>query len=249
MNRITIITVCYNCANCIEDTIHSVLSLNYPNVEYIIIDGQSKDETMSIIKKYEEHITHVVSEKDKGIYDAMNKGLSLATGDWTFFLNAGDVFDDKDVLLKLPFGEYTQVSDVCAIIGDIKVDLNGDVSVRRKNIPFYRNNKKYKNMGFSHQGVFVKTMYAKSTMFDLLYKLCADYNMMVSLHKQGLKFIETDVPICTIQGGVGASANNRDRQMKEEALVCECADSLTFYVTYYTRKMKRMIKSLVYRNK
>ena len=89
---ITIITVAYNAVKDIENTILSVLNQTYPNIEYIIIDGGSTDGTLDIIKKYEDKISYWVSEPDKGIYDAMNKGTLKATGVWLNFMNAGDTF-------------------------------------------------------------------------------------------------------------------------------------------------------------
>lgn len=246
-SKITIITVSYNCQENIENTIKSVLDLNHPKIEYIVIDGNSKDNTINIIQKYIDNIQYFISEPDKGIYDAMNKGISKSTGDWIFFLNAGDIFDNREILNSIPFEIYTKDIDVCAIIGDIKVDIDGKISLRNKRIPFYRNDKSFKNMGFSHQGVFVKTEYAKSLLFDLRYKLCADYNMMVSLNKLGLKFIETDKPICTIQGGIGASANNRDLQMKEEGMICGVDNTIAFHILFYYRKIKRIIKNAIYK--
>src|SRR5574343_380982 len=99
--KISIITVCYNSSETIEDTIQSVASQNYPNIEYIIVDGLSKDSTVDIIKKHSDVVSKWVSEKDKGIYDAMNKGIAMATGDIIGILNADDVYTNKDVLSKV----------------------------------------------------------------------------------------------------------------------------------------------------
>lgn len=96
--KFSIITVTYNAEKVLEDTIQSVISQTYHHVEYIIVDGASKDGTLSIIDRYRSRITTVVSEPDKGLYDAMNKAISLASGDYLCFLNAGDCFHEDDTL-------------------------------------------------------------------------------------------------------------------------------------------------------
>lgn len=90
--KITVITVVYNGIDYIEDTILSVINQDYSNIEYIIIDGKSDDGTMDIVEKYATKISYWVSESDNGIYDAMNKGIKVATGDWIIFMNCGDYF-------------------------------------------------------------------------------------------------------------------------------------------------------------
>ncbi|NJL12522.1 MAG: glycosyltransferase [Microscillaceae bacterium] len=98
--KISIVTPSYNQGQYIEEAILSVIGQNYPNLEYIIIDGGSTDNTIEIIKKYEKHITYWVSEKDKGIYDAMNKGIDVATGEWIYFLGTDDLLSDN-ILIKI----------------------------------------------------------------------------------------------------------------------------------------------------
>ncbi|MBR1543000.1 MAG: glycosyltransferase [Bacteroidaceae bacterium] len=98
MKKISVITVCLNCAEKLERTIQSVIKQTYTDLEYIIVDGGSQDDTINIIKKYQLKITKWISEKDDGIYDAMNKGIKMASGEWVNFMNAGDVFVNNDVL-------------------------------------------------------------------------------------------------------------------------------------------------------
>ena len=112
---ISVVTVSYNAVSVIEQTIFSVINQTYPNVEYIIIDGGSTDGTVDIIKKYADKITYWVSEPDKGIYDAMNKGIELATGEWINFMNAGDSFYSFSIL-ELIFGQTIFSNDI--IYGD-----------------------------------------------------------------------------------------------------------------------------------
>ena len=97
----SVITVTYNAEKVLEETIQSVITQTYRNVEYIIVDGHSKDNTMEIVNKYRNHISKVISEPDKGLYDAMNKGIRMATGDYLCFLNAGDEFHDNETLQKI----------------------------------------------------------------------------------------------------------------------------------------------------
>lgn len=107
--KVSIITVCYNSRNTIEDTINSVISQTYPFLEYIIIDGESTDGTLDVINKYRNRIFNVISESDKGIYDGMNKGILAASGDIIGFLNADDMFYDNTVIQRvvLAFTSYT----------------------------------------------------------------------------------------------------------------------------------------------
>lgn len=108
-NKVTVVTVCYNAATVIEETILSVLSQDYQSMEYIVIDGGSTDGTVDIIKKYSDRIAYWVSEPDGGIYYAMNKAVEHATGDYVNFMNAGDTFFDSNVLKDIFYRKlYTE---------------------------------------------------------------------------------------------------------------------------------------------
>jgi glycosyltransferase involved in cell wall biosynthesis len=110
---ITIVTVCLNSARSIEGTLRSVLAQDYPHLEYIVIDGGSTDGTLEILRRYKHRITALISEPDRGVYDAMNKGIDLARGDFLLFMNAGDIFDSDDVL-----GRAARAADADVLYGD-----------------------------------------------------------------------------------------------------------------------------------
>src|SRR5690606_30753578 len=125
--KISIITIVYNNVRDIRYTLASVANQDYPNIEYIVVDGLSNDGTMEVIQEYRSHISTLVSEKDKGIYDAMNKGLKLATGDYVLFLNSGDELFANDTLSKvfaagadadIYYGETKLVNEDREILGD-----------------------------------------------------------------------------------------------------------------------------------
>lgn len=123
---ISVVTVCYNAADTIEKTMLSVLNQTYHDIEYIIIDGGSTDGTVEIIRKYADRIAYWVSEPDKGIYDAMNKGIKVATGEWINFMNAGDEFVDANVLDKLFFAKT--VANVDVIYGNTLMKYTEGIS-------------------------------------------------------------------------------------------------------------------------
>ncbi|MEM6725896.1 MAG: glycosyltransferase family 2 protein, partial [Bacteroidota bacterium] len=110
-HSISVITVVYNGKDLLEGTIKSVINQTYPHIEYVMVDGNSKDGTQEIIQQYADRIDQWISEPDKGLYDAMNKGLRMATGDFVLFMNAGDEFRNPDVLEKV-FAKATEKTDV-----------------------------------------------------------------------------------------------------------------------------------------
>ena len=183
--KISIITVVYNNEKTIRDAINSVLSQDYKQIEYIIIDGASNDSTVPIIKEYQNQITKFISQPDNGIYDAMNKGVSLATGDIIGILNSDDIYQDINV-----------ISDVMNVfINHEKVDLvYGDlVYVKKEDTnKIIRNwiTKKYYPDFFEdgyvppHPSLFVKAkVYKEAGLFKLDYRLAADYDFMFRIFK------------------------------------------------------------------
>jgi glycosyltransferase involved in cell wall biosynthesis len=167
--KISIITVVFNSVSTIEDTILSLLSQDFKHYEFVIVDGGSTDGTIEIIKKYQDKITLWVSEPDNGIYDAMNKGVKLATGQFVQFLNAGDIFLNSHTLYNI--SEY------------LKKDA--DISL----FAYLMDNKKYlSDLSFwsllrgmpCHQAIFYKRQYLREFPFNVRFKYSADYHNLIN---------------------------------------------------------------------
>lgn len=169
MLKISVVTIAFNCKSAIEKTILSVINQTYKNLEYIIIDGASNDGTMDIVGRYADRISYVSSEPDKGIYDAMNKGLNAATGDYIIFMNAGDAFYSLDVLEK--FVPLINTDTIIAYGDVMKVAKRYKYLVRPaalENMPQFMIN--------SHQATFTRLDYHKSHPFDLSFRSSGDYD-------------------------------------------------------------------------
>ena len=184
--RFSIVTVTYNAENVLNDTIQSIVTQTYRNVEYIIVDGGSTDGTMHIVDRYRPMISIVVSEPDNGLYDAMNKGIALATGDYICFLNAGDAFHEDDTLQRMVHSlRGMELPDV--IYGDTDiVDAEGHfLHKRRLSPPKKLTWKSFENgMLVCHQAFFARTKLAKATPYDLTYRFSADFDWCVRILKQ-----------------------------------------------------------------
>ena len=182
--KFSIITVTYNAGAVLEDTIQSVITQTYRNVEYIIVDGGSKDHTLDIITRYREHIHTLVSEPDKGLYDAMNKGIRLATGDYLCFLNAGDELHEDDTLqLMVHSITGTELPDV--LYGETAiVDEEGHfLRMRRLSAPENLNWKSFKDgMLVCHQAFFPRRELAEP--YDLRYRFSADFDWCIRIMKK-----------------------------------------------------------------
>lgn len=183
MNRkkISVITVCYNAVETIEKTILSVINQTYQNVEYIIVDGASSDGTIEIIKKYENQIAKWISEPDMGIYDAMNKGVKMATGDWLFFINSDDLFYNDHVLCRV---SLKLLNNNCIYYGD--------VIMTPSNVIFGGAYNKYKlaMVNICHQSIFYPKTVFEKYLYVTKYILYADWHLnMVCMGDQKFRFI------------------------------------------------------------
>lgn len=183
--KVSIITIAYNSAATIADTIRSVASQNYAEIEYIIVDGNSRDETLSIVKSFGNAVSKVVSEKDKGIYDAMNKGVGLASGDIIGILNSDDFYADDHVITDVVKSfQEKQCDGLYADLVYVNRELSDKV-VRTWKAGEYRHGKFLSGWMPPHPTFFVKkSCYEKFGTYTLELKSAADYELMLRfIHK------------------------------------------------------------------
>lgn len=209
--KISIITIVYNNVRDIEYTISSVVKQTYSNIEYIIIDGASNDGTLDIVEKYRSKITTLVSEKDKGIYDAMNKGLALATGDYVLFLNSGDELYDQNTIQTIVekgnnadiiYGETKLVDEKRHIVGD-----------RRHKTPDHFDWKSFQyGMNICHQAIYVKRTI--TSPYDLQYQLSADIDWVIRAAKKAQTTQNVNCYVARYL--VGGMSQKRHRQSLKE---------------------------------
>ena len=212
--KFSIITVTYNAGATLEDTIQSVITQSYKNLEYIIVDGGSKDRTLDIIRQYRTHIHTVVSEPDRGLYDAMNKGIRLATGDYICFLNAGDELHEDDTLLMM----------VHSITGNVLPDvLYGETAIvdeeghflrmRRLSAPEHLTWKSFrKGMLVCHQAFFARRDLVEP--FDLSYRFSADFDWCIRIMKKSQTLHNTHLTLIDYLNE-GMTTRNHKASLKE----------------------------------
>jgi putative colanic acid biosynthesis glycosyltransferase len=187
---ISIITVVRNAAVELEKTIISVLGQNWPHIEYIVIDGGSVDGTLDVIRAHADHVAFWASEPDQGIYDAMNKGLKYATGEWVIFLNAGDTFTN-DLVLQQVFTLENPDTDV--IYGDSIADY-GQFGVYRTAGSL---GDLWKGMFCSHQSMFFRRRLYDNRAYRNDLEIVADHEFIFRLHNEGFIFQHLPVPVVT----------------------------------------------------
>ena len=180
---ITIITVVLNSCRYVEQAILSVINQNYPRIEYIIIDGGSTDGTVEIITKYEDRINYWASEPDKGIYDAMNKGIALAHGELIGLLNADDYYEP--CALRTVAEAYAATQTAGIFYGNSYI-LQEDLGLRYKS---YGHTRFWRGMGFPHQAMFVsRSVHTKIGTYDTTYRIVADYDFVLRAQENHIPF-------------------------------------------------------------
>ena len=218
--KISIITSVYNNKETIEEAIKSVLNQTYKNIEYIVVDGSSSDGTIDIIKDYEGHITTFVSEADSGIYDGLNKGISLASGDVIGFLHGDDIYASDSIIEDIVVA-FEKDSNLDAIYGDlIYTPRNNTTKVLR----YWKSREFHKNLlvkGWmpAHPTFFVKKkIYEKYNNFDTTFKIAADYDFMLRVLSAGIevKYLSKIIYKMRVGGKSNKSIKNILLKSKED---------------------------------
>lgn len=209
---VTIITVCRNHAKELERTIRSVESQTWQEKEYLVIDGASTDDSLDVIKAHEASITRWVSEPDQGIYDAMNKGVKMAQGEWVIFMNAGDTFAGDDTLQRV-FGNPL---DADVIYGDV---IKGEL-VKKAEAP-----RNAHRMFYCHQSAFVRTSCLREFPFDIRHRMSADFKQVKQLFLSGKRFRQLDFPVANFDTQ-GVSNRNRSAGLYDNIQVIRETDRL-----------------------
>lgn len=202
---ISIITVCYNAQSTIRKTLESVLRQDYRPIQYIIIDGNSSDFTMTEIEGYREQFHKAgidllsISEEDYGIYNAMNKGARIADGEWIAFMNADDFFYDRHALSSVE--QYLQDSNIDVIYGDEYIcDIHGNGTLNKRKKDIFQIEK---TLPFCHQSSLVRKKWLQIHPFDEHYLIVADYEFFLFCFKHGAKFQYSDTTIASyFKGGI-----------------------------------------------
>lgn len=209
--KLSVITIVYNNVRDIERTILSVLNQTYNNIEYIIADGLSTDGTLQVISKYQDSVSKFISEKDNGIYDAMNKGLALASGDYVIFMNSGDEFFDADTVAAV----FGAADDADIYYGETEMiaDSGESLGQRRHKAPeqFTWRGFKY-GMSISHQAIYVRRALAEP--FDRQYQLSADIEWIIRAAKKAKKIVNVNRYVAKYL--VGGMSKKKHRQSLQE---------------------------------
>jgi glycosyltransferase involved in cell wall biosynthesis len=244
--RVSVITACFNSVRTISDTVNSVLSQTYPNIEYIIVDGSSTDGTIELINSYGTGISKIISEQDLGIYDAINKGIRNSTGDIVGILNSDDFFYDNFVVEKIA-GAFT-VSDIDAVFGDVRfVAPNNITRIVRHYSSKYFKTRKFR-FGFmpAHPSFYVKReLFEKLGYYRVDYKIAADFELAVRflyINKIRYKYLEMPFIIMRTGGVSNKSILSIITLNKEIARACRENGIKTNYFNIYSKYLIKMFE-------
>lgn len=219
--KISIITIVYNGVDLLEDTIKSIIGQSYPNIEYIIVDGASKDGTLDIIKKYEEHIDQWVSEPDKGLYDAMNKGIKMASGDYLWFMNCGDHIHQMNTVQQM-MDRNTHNADIIygevMLVDEERKAIGTRSALSTRKLPKKLHWKSLNHgMVVSHQAFLPKRDIAP---FYMENNLAADIDWVIECLKKSKRNLNTEMVLADFLLG-GVSKQRHQQSLKDRFVVLQ----------------------------
>lgn len=224
--KISVITVCLNSQDTIRRTLESVQNQTHHNIEHIIVDGKSNDNTIDIVKGYD-HVAKVISEQDSGLYEAMNKGIDTATGDIVGFLNSDDFYTDETVLEQIAC-QFTD-NDVDAIYADVQYVVGHDIN---KIVRYYSSsswNVSRLKYGFlpAHPTFYVKRhLYSELGMYKTDYKIAADFDLILRFFtKKKIKFVYIKKPLVTMLRGGISTRNIRSKYIAGKETLQSCREN------------------------
>jgi glycosyltransferase involved in cell wall biosynthesis len=244
--KISVITVCYNSATTIGQTLKSVRDQSYKNIEHIIVDGASVDETLEVIKSEGSSIVKFVSERDGGIYDAMNKGIRLATGEVVVFLNADDFYKDVNVLARV--AAVMQAEELDAVYGDVEFFRPGqqDSVVRRYNSGRFTANRLGWGWMPAHPALFVRrVLFDRYGMFCTDYRIAGDFEFVARVFKQpALRHRHLPESLVRMQiGGASTSGWRATLQLNREMMrACQSNNIPTNWVKLLLRYSLKVLE-------
>lgn len=231
---ISVITVCFNCREMVGKTLASVAEQDFDDFEFVVVDGGSTDGTLDKVKEYGGRVDVMVSERDRGIFDAMNKGVRLSSGRWIVFMNAGDTFAGSDTLSRVAKAVATADADI--VYGDQYLDRGGEYKLKEALEPANRH-----RMYFCHQSAYVKREVLERFPCPLDIRLAGDYLFFKQAFLVGYRFKHVAEP-WVIYDCTGVSSCNRMKVLRENIRIVNQHDSLLdrlrflprlYFVTYY----------------
>ncbi len=222
--KFSIITISYNAAETIADTLRSVADQTYPEVEHIVVDGDSNDGTQEIIAQYSTRVAKFISEPDKGIYDAMNKGLALSTGDVIGFLNADDVYIDNNIIFKV--ANHMETEKLDALYGDVAFFRaeNPERTVRRYRSKYFSPKRIALGWMPAHPSLFIqKRIYKRFGLFDTKYQIAGDFEFVARVfHSDTLKYRYLPEVIVRMRAGGISTGGWRNTLLLNQEVLQAC---------------------------
>ena len=246
--KISIITATYNSSLTVRDTLNSILNQDYPDIEHIIVDGKSTDDTLKIVSEFK-HVSKVISEKDKGIYDAMNKGISAATGDVIGILNSDDIYNSPHVISAIAktFSELnakTTYADLQYVHSN-----NLDKVVRTWKAGHFSRRNFYYGWMPPHPTFFVRReVYEKVGLFNISLRSAADYELMLRIlikHMIPTHYIPEVIVKMRAGGMSNASFKNRINANKEDRLAWKLNNLEPHFFTLYAKPIRKISQFLI----